>query len=274
MSLEQIDRHYTARHTLRQGIFGAKPYSNYGYWPRPGMSIDEAGDAMAELVAEAARLGPGQRVLEVGCGYAASAVHYTARFGPAAVLGIDATAVRVEEARAYVRQSGLEARITVQVGDATRTGLADGSFDRVLAMECAFHFSTRRDFLAEAFRVLAGGGLLVITDIIQSPAASRAGVSLADMRALLGADQKQIMDENIYDADVYAAHLAAAGFVGVEIRSIKDRVVPPFADHLERVGLASEGERRRNRLAAAEHFRTQFMQGGDYVLIVAQKRSS
>jgi cyclopropane fatty-acyl-phospholipid synthase-like methyltransferase len=271
MSIEQINKHYAERHTLRQGIFGEKPYSNYGYWDRPGMTIDEAGDAMAELVARAAGMRRGDRILECGSGYAASAVHYTRLFEPAEVIALDATTVRVEEAQEYVRKCGLAGRISVRLGDALHTGLPAASFDRVLAMECAFHFQTRRDFLGEAFRVLKPGGVLVITDIIQSAEIKKTNPSRERMRLLLGADQKKIMDENIYDAEVYAGHLRDAGFGEIRITSIKDKVIPPFADHLERVAHASDPERRRNRLAAAESFRTDLMVGGDYVLVTAVK---
>ena len=43
-----MNEHYTRRHKLRKGMFGEKPYANYGYWVREGMTIDEAGDALTD----------------------------------------------------------------------------------------------------------------------------------------------------------------------------------------------------------------------------------
>jgi microcystin synthetase protein McyJ len=271
MPIDEIAKHYTERHALRRGIFGSKPYSNYGYWSRPGMTIDEACDAMAELVARAGGFAAGQRVLEVGCGYGASAVQYAPLTGVAEVVGIDATPVRVEEARAYVKSAGLEHQIHIDVGDAIHTGFAAASFDHVLAMECAFHFDSRRSFFAEAFRVLRPNGVLTVTDIIVSPEASKAGSPLPELRRLLGADQKKILDTNIYDADRFSEYLRDTGFVDVAVRSIKTEVVPAFADHLERVALSTDPDRREPRLAAARAFRTDFMYGADYVLVTARK---
>ena len=37
------------RHEMRGGIYGDKPYANYGYWTRPGMTIDEAVAAMPPM---------------------------------------------------------------------------------------------------------------------------------------------------------------------------------------------------------------------------------
>src|SRR5262245_54608958 len=43
-------------------------YTNIGYWASDETTVDEAGEAAAVLLADTARLGPGQDVLDVGCG--------------------------------------------------------------------------------------------------------------------------------------------------------------------------------------------------------------
>src|SRR5690606_33243522 len=68
-----IVKYYTRRHSQRRDAFD-RPYANYGYWTRPGLSMADAAEAMAGLVAGAAGLGPQDEVLEVGCGYGACAV--------------------------------------------------------------------------------------------------------------------------------------------------------------------------------------------------------
>ena len=54
-------------------------------------------------------------------------------------------------------------------------------FDRVLAVECIFHFPSRRQFFREARRVLRRGGKLALSDFI--PAADAAPVTPDPQRA-------------------------------------------------------------------------------------------
>ncbi|MDP3939695.1 MAG: class I SAM-dependent methyltransferase, partial [Deltaproteobacteria bacterium] len=146
---QAIGQEYTARHGERAGVFGDKPYGNYGLWARKGMQIDDACAALTEAVAERAGMTRGDRVLEVGCGYGAATLHYTLLHEPASVVGIDVSDVRLEEARAYLSENGVSERVNLRLGDAAALDFDAGSFDRVLAIECALHFDTREKFFHE-----------------------------------------------------------------------------------------------------------------------------
>jgi ubiquinone/menaquinone biosynthesis C-methylase UbiE len=50
--------------------------------------------------------------------------------------------------------------------DACQLPFEDNSFDRVLAVECIFHFPSREQFLAEAGRVLKPGGYVAVSDFV------------------------------------------------------------------------------------------------------------
>src|SRR5215469_8024572 len=82
----------------------------------------------------ACQLARGAAVLDLCCGAGASAIPAAHAVGPSGrVLGIDVAAPMLELARARAAQEGL-AHIEFRQGDATRTGLPDGSFDAVICV--------------------------------------------------------------------------------------------------------------------------------------------
>src|SRR5215470_10684945 len=101
------------------------------HYTRPSLSFwDHFGAATISRL----HLAPGQAVLDLCCGAGASAIPAAHAVGPSGrVLGIDVAAPMLELARARAAQEGL-AHIEFRQGDATRTGLPDGSFDAVICV--------------------------------------------------------------------------------------------------------------------------------------------
>jgi cyclopropane fatty-acyl-phospholipid synthase-like methyltransferase len=266
---DEIAKLYTKRHEYREGFYGDKPYANFGYWDQENMTLPEACDALTNLVAVAAKLGPGDRVLEVGCGYGAGAVYYTQLYRPASVIGIDATEIRIQTGREYIARHGLADTVQIRLGDATALDFEPSSFTKVLAIECAFHFDTRVDFFRECARVLAPGGTLALTDVIP-----KKGVDPKQFlrpTPPLGGDISLDIPANAYDADVYAAHLHDARFNEVRIESICDRTRVRFADHLESLGRQLGGDKGNNLLKLVERNRAHIAAGADYILVTATR---
>jgi cyclopropane fatty-acyl-phospholipid synthase-like methyltransferase len=260
---------YTKRHALREGLFEDKPYANFGYWTREGMSIEEACDAMTDLVARAAALEPGDRVLEVGCGYSASAVYYATKYRPASVVGIDVTEIRIQKGREFVAQKGLADVIQVRLGDATALDFPNGAFTKIVAIECAFHFDTRQAFFHEANRVLVPGGRMGLADIIIKPGVDR-DAFLARVHPVLG-DGSLNVPANVHDAQVYTQSLQEAGFDDIRIDAVTDQTIPPFSDHLDRTGQRIGGERGDLVRRVAQTFRDYYHAGLEYIIVSARK---
>jgi MPBQ/MSBQ methyltransferase len=110
-----------------------------------------------------------------------------------------------------------------QLADASRLPFAGGSFDRVFCVEAMFHFASRRQFFAEAARVLKPGGVLAGTDILVSPAAQSAPVPID---AILQAGFGPWPDVWGSDAD----HLQLARTAGLhgEVIDISAPVAPSY----------------------------------------------
>ncbi len=264
-----IVKYYTRRHEQRRDAFDDRPYANYGYWTRPGLSMADAAEAMAGFVAGAAGLGPQDEVLEVGCGYGACAVRYASAFGAKSIIGIDITPTRIEHGNAYVAEHGLSDVIQLRLGDATKLDFADASFDKLIAVECAFHFDTRRDFLREAGRVLRPGGTLVVTDLIPKRGADLS--RYVEVENTLAADIEMYNAKNAYDADVYTAYLRESGFSDVRIDSILpwtlQRFVPACREYADRPTTVGGDKIRLH----ADKLQAVIDAGEDYVIVVARK---
>jgi erythromycin 3''-O-methyltransferase len=205
-------------------------YLNLGYWKDSPRGMDEACEAMATLLAETARLTKEDRVLDVGFGFGDQDIFWMDRFSPKEIVGLNVTRSQVETARRRVAARGLADRVDLRLGSATEVPFAANSFDKVLALECAFHFPTRDRFFREAYRVLRPGGRIAMTDIIPMPREGPFGLK-GRLIEYIGRAFWQISRENVYARDVYRERLIQMGFENVEVISIHDDVMIPFARH-------------------------------------------
>jgi len=100
----------------------------------------------------------GARVLDVasGEGYGSALLASTA----ASVLGVDASAEAISHAR---NSYGSLANLDFAVADCARLPFADGSFDVIVSFETIEHITSQREFLSETKRLLADGGLLLLS---------------------------------------------------------------------------------------------------------------
>ena len=136
-----------------------------GAYERAAPTYERAGIAhhapFSERLAQLVLLGPGGRVLDVGCGAGGALLPAARRVGPTGeAVGIDIAPGMVERARAAAEEAGLE-QVEVELMDsAALEGFEDGRFDAVLA---AFSLTAMPDVeraLAEWRRVLRPTGTL------------------------------------------------------------------------------------------------------------------
>jgi SAM-dependent methyltransferase len=130
------------------------------------MSFDVAADAydrfmgrysalLSPQMADLARLGPGQRALDVGCGPGALTAELVARLGPGAVAAVDPSEPFVAAARR--RHPGVD----IRPASADDLPFGDGAFDAALAQLVVHFMPDPVAGIREMARVVEPGGRVV-----------------------------------------------------------------------------------------------------------------
>jgi tocopherol O-methyltransferase len=123
-------------------------------------TVEAATDALAVRVVDASGVRRGERAVDVGCGYGATAHLAAVRTG-AHVVGLTLSEAQAAVARARPVPAGVPAP-EVLVRDWLANGLPDAAFDAAWAVESTSHMPERPRVFTEAARVLRPGGRLVL----------------------------------------------------------------------------------------------------------------
>jgi len=207
-------------------------YLNLGFW-QTATTVDEASEALALLVGETAQIGNGDTVLDCGFGFGDQDILWAQKLAPRRIIGLNITPSQVAVARCRVAEAGLADRVDLRTGSATRMPIESSSVDKVVALECAFHFRTRERFFREAWRVLRPGGRLVCADIIPMPLAKH--LPARSRRRIIWSMMARtfvIPPENAYPLACYRSKLADNGFEQVCVDSIREDVYGPLHQYL------------------------------------------
>lgn len=144
---------------------------HWGYWENPKSAECTKADYVAAMARmntvlfEAGRVGDGQKLLDAGCGFGGTVQHLNAEHSDMDLTGLNIDGRQLAAAEAQTKPANGN-KIEWVEADACQLPFEDNSFDRVLAVECIFHFPSRERFLAEAARVLKPGGYLAVSDFV------------------------------------------------------------------------------------------------------------
>jgi cyclopropane-fatty-acyl-phospholipid synthase len=145
-------------------------------------TLEEAQAAKLDLICRKLELRPGQRLLDIGCGWGSLAIHAARHYG-VDVLGITLSPAQVELGRERVAEAGLAARVELRVTDYRDLG-AD-SYDAIASIGMAEHVGESQidAYAGQVARVLRPGGRALnhaIAHISAQPAGAHIGGPFSD----------------------------------------------------------------------------------------------
>jgi ubiquinone/menaquinone biosynthesis C-methylase UbiE len=149
------------------GLYGEDFRRGQGGVNRPAFTHDLTGSWLPALPDVHARLArPGARIADLGCGLGFSTMALARAYPDADVVGIDADAPSVADARELAGKAGV--RVEYVAADATEVG-AHGPFDAVVILEALHDMARPVEALRAAHKSLAEGGCVVVVDELVEP---------------------------------------------------------------------------------------------------------
>lgn len=135
-----------------------------------GQQIHVGGLESSLELAAAAGIGEGHSGVELCCGTGASMRALVRLREVGSMVGVEIAAAQVERGRDACRTQGMDDQITFIVGDATNTGLPEGSADFVWGEDAWCYVVEKPAIVAEAVRLTKPGGVIAFTDWVEGAA--------------------------------------------------------------------------------------------------------
>jgi cyclopropane-fatty-acyl-phospholipid synthase len=213
------------------------------YYPSDELDLDAAQEAKLDLVCRKLRLSPGERFLDVGCGWGGLVEWAAARY-QADVLGVTVSPAQAARATETLRRAGLDARASVEQRDChTLDGTA--RFDKIAAVGVLEHLGLASwdAFFGRVHGLLRPGGLFLNHGITHpAPGRYSTGMTFLWQHVFPGADFERIGH--------IVARMEAAGFRILDVEALGGHYARTTRQWLDRLQARAEdaralvGERR------------------------------
>ncbi|MFI5612904.1 class I SAM-dependent methyltransferase [Amycolatopsis sp. NPDC051903] len=246
-----IAHHYDLSNAFYQLLLDDSMAYSSGYWTAddPGYGLAQAQHDKLELICRKLGLGPGTRLLDVGCGWGSLLVHAAKHHGVTAV-GVTLSAEQVQHVKGRLAHHDLEDRVEVRQQDYRE--LAGEPFDAVASVEMGEHVGEENypAYAHTLFRMLRPGGRLVL----QQMSRGRAGDTAPGGGAFI--ERYIAPDMTMRPLSRTLGHVEAAGFEIRDVHALREHYVKTVRAWLatleehwaEAVALVGEHEARVWRL--------------------------
>ena len=131
-----VRHHYDLSNDFFKLLLGEELTYSCAFFSRGGRTLEEAQETKLELVCTKLALEPGQRVLDIGCGWGSFALHAAENHG-VSVVGVTLSEPQAALARTRAEERGLADRVEIRVED--YRSLTGEPFDAIASIGMVEH---------------------------------------------------------------------------------------------------------------------------------------
>jgi cyclopropane-fatty-acyl-phospholipid synthase len=209
---EAIGFHYDQPIAFYKSFLDSRMVYSCGYWDDGVSTLDEAQVAKIDHILRKVRLRPGERLLDIGCGWGALVIRAAQQFG-AHALGVTLSRRQHEEAQRRIAEAGVADTVRVELRD--YRDLRGETFDKIVSVGMVEHVGRERlrTYFRTAYDALRDGGLFLNHGITQQ---SRDGKGYRGSGFI---DRYVFPDGDLVSIDTM---LRGAESVGFEVRDVEN----------------------------------------------------
>jgi len=159
---QQVQAHYDLSNDFFRLFLGPTMMYTCAYFERDDMTLEEAQVAKIKLALDKCDLAPGQRLLDIGCGWGVTIIHAVEDYGVRGV-GVTLSGEQLEYAEAHSRHLAGQAEFRLQGWEEF-----DESVDRIVVICATEHFREERyaAFFEKCHRLLPARAPLLVQAIV------------------------------------------------------------------------------------------------------------
>jgi cyclopropane-fatty-acyl-phospholipid synthase len=154
---QNVAYHYDVSNAFYRLFLDERMVYSCGYFTDWGNDIDQAQADKLDMICRKLRLKPGDRFLDIGCGWGALVIHATTNYGVTA-HGVTLSENQLALARERVAEADLAGQITLDLTDFSQL---DGEYDKIASIGMFEHvgFGDHETYFATVSRLLRPEGL-------------------------------------------------------------------------------------------------------------------
>ncbi len=158
-----VAHHYDVGNALYETFLEADMQYSCAYFTDPANSLDQAQADKKAHIAAKLHLAPGQKVLDIGCGWGGLAI-YLHQVAKVDVLGVTLSEQQLEVARRRAEEAGVADHVRFELIDYRQV---QGEFDRIVSVGMFEHVGAAHfdEFFAACGRLLRRDGVMLLHTI-------------------------------------------------------------------------------------------------------------